>query len=66
MTGAMNLDDIDITIDLPDNINDGRPLPRIVYPDGRTNEIQVSRELYPAVFKWPKGRPRCGATMISP
>merc|ERR1712156_1226377 len=33
---------------------------------GRTNEIQVSRELYPAGFKWPKHSPRCGATMISP
>ena len=63
MTGAMSLDDL--ILDLPD-INDGKPQPMIVYPDGRTNEIRVSRELYPAVFKWPKNSPRCGATMISP
>ena len=64
MSGAMTLGDVPI-LDVPDKPN-GIPQPMIVYPDGRTNEIRVSRELYPAVFKWPKASPRCGATMISP
>ena len=56
MTGAMSLDDP--KLDLAQL--------KIIYPEGRINDVQVSRELYPSVFKFPKDDPYCGGTMISP
>ena len=55
----------DLTLDGPGK-DEGIPDLQIVYPDGETESVRVDPNLYPAVFKWPKGNPRCGGTMITP
>ena len=55
----------DITIEGPGK-DVGIPDFQIVYPDGATNSVRIDPNVYPAVFKWPKGNPRCGGTMVTP
>ena len=61
IVGAVNFD-----LELPD-VLDSKPELKIVYPDGiDIDDVRVSRDLYPMVFRWPELYPRCGGTMISP
>ena len=55
----------DLTIEGPGK-DEGVPDLHIVYPDGETESVRIDPKLYPAVFKWPKAGPRCGATMVAP
>ena len=55
----------DITLEGPGK-DEGLPDFHIVYPDGETDSVRIDPNLYPAVFKWPKASPRCGATMVTP
>jgi len=55
----------DLTIEGPGK-DEGIPDLHIVYPDGETESVRIDSNLYPAVFKWPKAGPRCGATMVAP
>ena len=60
ITTAVNFD-----LDIPD-ISDGKPELQIVYPEGNTNLVRISRDEYPMAFRWPERNPRCGGTMITP
>jgi V8-like Glu-specific endopeptidase len=55
----------DLSVELPGE-NEGRPDLHIVYPDGETDSVRIDPNTYPAVFAWPEGSRRCGATMVSP
>ena len=55
----------ELTIDGPAK-DEGIPDFGIVYPDGETDSVRIDPNEFPAVFKWPKAGPRCGATMVAP